>query len=1486
MATETILLIVDAEAERLEHAQKIFDAAGFHTGAASSLETALDFCVRNLPPLIIVSVRGVDNFTAELCRKIRENENLAATQILQISPESLIGEDGTPEVYCGADAWLAEPYYPKNLLSTVQSLLRFRQSQETLRTKEERLNAFLKTKSQIIWAKDDDNANNDSAHAWEELTGQSATESQNMGWLEALHPEDRERVADEWQKAFDSREQFASEYRVKNKSGEVRYVSVHGTPIFNRDNSFREWVGTIRDITQERQAQDALSQQIALFQLSFEPIFVWDFDGEIVHWNKGCEQLYGYTIAEALGRNSHQLLKSEFSAPFEEFKQTLETTGRWSGEIRHTTKDGRAVTVESRQMLTEFGNRRLVLEANRDVTEKLSAVNSLRERENLLSGIADTSPSFIYIYDINDGRSVFANSHFDRVLGCNPAQIETSGSGFLHRFCHPEDVINFETHANSLRLETNGKVVSYEYRLRNKTGDYLWLRSRETIFRRDETGAPLHVLGIAEDITDHIQASEKLRASEERYRAFVEQSSEGIWRFELDEPVSVNLPIAEQLKLAYERGFLAECNDAMARMYGFDSAEKITGARLSDLFVTEDAANDSYLRAFIESNYRLTEAESHERDAEGNDKYFLNNLVGIIENGNLIRVWGTQRDITERKIAEREAREHQRFISAITETAPMMVIVYDLESGKTIYINRHIEQVLGFTPEELTAMSGENQFDLLDAQDVEKTRRHIENLRDSQNGEILINEYRLRHKNGEMRSIFTRDTVFSRDASGNAKLILGIAEDVTERKRAETILRENQAYLRMATESAQVGVWSWNALTEEVRWSDLHQRFWGYNPENQPRLSFEDWRSRIHSDDVEFVLAAIEQAGHEHAVYDAEYRVLPADDSPMRWMRSVGQFNFDENGNATLMSGVTLDITERKLAENAMISAERHAAEEYRKLLSRIVPLAQTLGTARDLITIYRAIGDFVRSSMPCIGFFVSFYDAEKSVRRAAYGWAEGSEIDVETLPAIVLTENGGVNSQAIFNRRTIVTGNYREATANRPHVLTGENNGIVPDSSIVSPMTVMGRVIGTLEVQAYESNAYGEETVAALEMVANLAATAIENVRLLEIEANARREAELANRSKDEFLAVLSHELRTPLNSMFGWVRMLNTGQLDEEKTQRALEVIERNINLQTKLIEDILDVSRIISGKIQLERKEIDLIPLVKSVIELIQPTAETKNLQVTTEFNSAACILNGDADRLQQAVNNLLTNAIKFTPSGGQITVRINCGEDCARLEIVDTGVGIEPDFLPYVFDRFRQADSTSKRRHGGLGLGLAIVRHLVEQHGGEVSADSRGVDKGSIFTIELPMHGNSPLCQTKNAKRDFSSKTDLKDLKLLVVDDDADALEMLRTMLESHGANVTLAGSAIEALRLLEGELPDVIISDIGMPEMNGMEFIEKLRESRNEALKSVPALALTAFASAEDRERILASGFDQFQSKPVNFADLVAGIIGVLKENKR
>jgi CheY-like chemotaxis protein/two-component sensor histidine kinase len=358
----------------------------------------------------------------------------------------------------------------------------------------------------------------------------------------------------------------------------------------------------------------------------------------------------------------------------------------------------------------------------------------------------------------------------------------------------------------------------------------------------------------------------------------------------------------------------------------------------------------------------------------------------------------------------------------------------------------------------------------------------------------------------------------------------------------------------------------------------------------------------------------------------------------------------------------------------------------------------------------------------------------------------------------------------------------------------------------------------------------------------------------------------------KDEFLAVLSHELRSPLNPILGWSRLLQKGKLDEAKIAQALATIERNAKLQAELIEDLLDVSRILRGKLSLNVSPVNLASIIKAALETVRLAAEAKS--ITVEVNLAPNVkpVSGDTTRLQQVVWNLLSNAVKFTPTGGRVTVRLEQVDTHAQITVSDNGKGIPSAFLPYVFDYFRQADSATTRKFGGLGLGLAIVRHLVELHGGTVQADSLGEGQGATFIVELPL---MPISAAENQQQQFpQSSLNLQGIRVLVVDDDTDTREFLVFLLEQAGASVISASSAGEALRELTQFKPDILLSDIGMPDMDGYMLMRQVRALPSEQGGQIPAIALSAYAGELNQQQAIAAGFQRHLAKPVEPEELI------------
>jgi PAS domain S-box-containing protein len=438
--------------------------------------------------------------------------------------------------------------------------------------------------------------------------------------------------------------------------------------------------------------------------------------------------------------------------------------------------------------------------------------------------------------------------------------------------------------------------------------------------------------------------------------------------------------------------------------------------------------------------------------------------------------------------------------------------------------------------------------------------------------------------------------------------------------------------------------------------------------------------------------------------------------------------------------------------------------------------------------------------------------------------------------------------------------------------------------SYVCLPLMVHGSMLGALTFATAESGRqYDDDAIRFLQDVASRAALALDNARSYE-------QLQAANRMKDEFLATLSHELRTPLNAILGYARMLRAGMLKDDKRNNALDTLERNATSLTQIVEDVLDVSRIAAGKIRLNVQSLDLPVVMHDALATVMPAAEAKGVRIQSIVEPDIGPVSGDPERLQQVMWNLLSNAVKFTPRGGRVQVRLQRVNSHIEISVSDSGVGIREDFLPHLFERFRQADSTTTRAHGGLGLGLAIARQIVELHGGTIHALSGGEGKGATFRIELPVmivHSAvvvdaEPRVHPRTQVRVTPMHDHaLSDVRVLAVDDDADALTLVREILETAGAQVFTAASAPAALAVLEEQWPDVLISDLGMPGMDGFELIQRVRTLTNEK-KHIPAAALTAYARSEDRARALRTGFEMHLAKPIDPSELIAAVVSLAR----
>ena len=453
------------------------------------------------------------------------------------------------------------------------------------------------------------------------------------------------------------------------------------------------------------------------------------------------------------------------------------------------------------------------------------------------------------------------------------------------------------------------------------------------------------------------------------------------------------------------------------------------------------------------------------------------------------------------------------------------------------------------------------------------------------------------------------------------------------------------------------------------------------------------------------------------------------------------------------------------------------------------------------------------------------------------------------------------------------------------------------------------GETLGTMFFGHPEPGIFTERTERIVGGIASQAAVAIDNARLyeaarhsaeerkvlLESERLARAEAERTSQMKDEFLATLSHELRTPLSAILGWAQVLRRGSRDPADLQRGLQTIERNARAQAQLIEDLLDMSRITSGKVLLDMQNVAPAPFIDAAIDTVRPAADAKNIRIEKNYAADVGTIAGDPARLQQVIWNLLSNAIKFTPSGGFVAIDVTQQQGQVSITVRDTGAGIRAEFITHVFERFRQADASTTRRHGGLGLGLSIVKHLIEQHGGTVRAESAGEGQGASFTIDLPAAAPTAASSARSARAmmikspapntgEFTLR-DLGGVNVLVVDDDRDARELIFRILSDCQATVRIAGSAREAVDAMRAAPPDLLISDLGMPEVDGFELLAWVRQLGRDHGGEVPAVALTAFARSEDRLRALEAGFSAHISKPVEPSELIAVVASLVGANR-
>ncbi|HYE13434.1 MAG TPA: PAS domain S-box protein [Pyrinomonadaceae bacterium] len=1033
---------------------------------------------------------------------------------------------------------------------------------------------------------------------------------------------------------------------------------------------------------------------------------------------------------------------------------------------------------------------------------------------------------------------------------------------------------------------------------------------------KDAGGRVVEIVLMHEDITARVAAEQSLKESEARYRALFETTSDGIM-------------------VVSEEGRYVDVNESLCRILKAPR-ERLLGAHFSDFMLPERL--DDARRAFdilretgtFTGDFPVRAADGSTVELEWNSRAnFLPGLHVCVA-----------RDVTERRRAEEETARlsaqveaERRRLESLVASVPGVVWEAWGEPGASAqrinFVSGYVERMLGYTVGEW--LSTPNFWlRIVHPDDRERAARNASER--FARGETGINRFRWVTKDGRAIHVETRSTVIL-DEHGRPAGMRGVTMDITEQVRQEA----NEHFLAEASTALSASLDYETTLATVARLAVPH---------------FADWCAVDMLDSGgtarRLAVAHVDPAKVEWAreIYE-RYPPDPAEPRGLYNVLRTGESEYyPEITDQILVEGARdpehLEIMRRVGFRSVMLvplktrdgvlgvitfvnteSDRAHTPED----LAFAESLAARASLAVENARLYRAEQQTRR-------------EAERTSDRLARLQAVSSALSHALTPEEVATaviEQGlsslGAHAGAVVSLDA--SGEWLELTATLgfPPEVAGKwgrfpVSAAVPIAEAVRsqlpvfvesfddwgerypclgplasvsgsralvalPLNVEGRVIGALGLSFARPQGFADDDRAFMLALAQQCALALSRARLYETEQRLRAEAEAANRVKDEFLATVSHELRTPLTAIVGWASMLRSNVLDADSTARAVETIERNAKAQTQIIEDLLDVSRIITGTLTLNAHASDLGPVVDAAVDSVRPAAASKGITIVAETEPGLGSVWGDPARLQQVMWNLLANAVKFTPPGGEVRVSVARSGERARVTVSDTGQGISPDFLPFVFDRFRQADQRITRQHGGLGLGLSIVRHLVELHGGSVRAESEGEGRGSTFTVELPFtasgeaEAGAPAAAHSPAGGAAASASDLAPsldgLRVLLVDDEPDARTLLTTVLEQRGAKVRAVASAAEALAELAEFGPDVLVSDIGMPGEDGYTLLRKVRALGPSEGGRVPAVALTAYAREEDRMRALLAGYQVHVAKPVNpseFIAVVGGLAGV------
>jgi len=1164
-----------------------------------------------------------------------------------------------------------------------------------------------------------------------------------------------------------------------------------------------EHVAFAVDLTQQKQTEAALRDSQRHYQELAEamPLMVWTADpsGAVNYWNRYWYEYTGLGEAESLGMAGIDRVHPD--------DRDL-TLADWE----HAIARGQAFEIEHRIRRWDdtyrwFINRAVPTRNDQGhITGWIGTITEIDQQKRLTERwrlATKAINGLVYDWDIETDEIYRSEKLFD-LCGFRPEEVPTDFAWWLEQV-HPDDRGWMQQRAQDL-FESDDELFESEYRVRHRHGYWVDVWDRGLLVR-NKHGHVTRVIGSTVDVSeqraalrDRQQSQIVLQQSQERLNLAMNAAQMGSWDWHFPTGEVRWSPNLELLFGMSAGGFDGRIETALAMIHPGDSP------RVQQAI--QQAIED---RTDYRMEFRFIKPDGTVRWALGLGRILYD------DTGMPIGMTGVDMDISERKQVELEARSTYIQLEAALAAGAIYTWRWHIPENRVV-TNRSFAYLFGVDPDGVAAGLPIEQFlHAIHPDDRPQVEAEIERAIATRTD--YASEFRIINADGEERWVIARGRV-EYDTEGRAVAFPGALADITERKRAEMLLADNEARLQGFVDSNVIGIYRANIDGSISEANDEFLKMVAYSRADLQAGQL-NWSELTPSEYVLLDQAKIAEARRDGACSPYEKEYLRKDGERVTVL--IGYSIVGESQKEAIV--FVLDLTDRKRTEKRL-----RVSEDRLRMALESADLGTwdwNLKTGKlSWDTRCKAIlGLPPDTSESLETFFATLHpDDNERTRRGM---------------TVSLDPDGDGNFDIEYRIVRLQDQAIRWIAARGQAYFHSDDT---PD-----------RFVGTIQdiTERKEAEAY--------------------TAKLLQREYEARAEAERANRIKDEFLAILSHELRSPLNPILGWANLLQTRQFNAETTARALSTIERNAKLQTQLIDDLLDIARILRGKLKLEMAPVDARFVVEAAIETVQSAADAKEITLEADLPTIGQI-RGDAGRLQQIVWNLLTNAIKFTPEKRRVAVRLAAVQGHAQIIVTDTGIGIHPDFLPHVFESFRQKDTSVSRKFGGLGLGLAIVRYLVEAHGGTIEANSAGEGQGATFTVSLPLIPKAS--HQPAANHAMKEEIDLTGICIMAIDDNADSLELLSAFLGQYGAEVESFLSADAALAAVPEVVPDVLISDIGMPNMDGYELLQQVRSLPADTGGQVPAIAMTAYAHEDDRQRALDSGFQRHIAKPIE-ADTLA-----------